>query len=97
MLLYHYYDKIIGPFKNLSDLTIEQANRVLQEISITKPNVQCAKWFDLRTISFTYGDSHPTFSDRINDEKEYRKSSKCEDANGKSEIVFTIDRVKKDN
>ena len=29
--------------------------------------------FDLRTISFTYGDSHPTFSDRINDGKEYRK------------------------
>lgn len=73
MLLYHYYDKIIGPFKNLSDLPIEQANRVLQEIAITKPNVQCAKRFDLRTISFTYGDSHPTFSDRINDEKEYRK------------------------
>ena len=29
--------------------------------------------FDLRTISFTYGDSHPTFSDRVNDRKEYRK------------------------
>ena len=29
--------------------------------------------FDLRTISFTYGDSHPTFSDRVNDGKEYRK------------------------
>ena len=43
MLLYHYYDKNIGPFKNLSDLTIEEANRVLQEIAITKPNVQCAK------------------------------------------------------
>lgn len=24
-------------------------------------------------ISFTYGDSHPTFSDRVNDGKEYRK------------------------
>lgn len=57
----------------MSDLPIEQANRVLQEIAITKSNVQCAKRFDLRTISFTYGDSHPTFSDRINDEKEYRK------------------------
>lgn len=131
MYLYHYYDKTIGPFKNLSDLSTEEANRVLQEIAITKPNVQCAKrqddymqarlyyenilrnefqkkggliyrhvphymvvehspwlstWyenstfikipiekFDLRTISFTYGDSHPTFSDRINDGKEYRK------------------------
>lgn len=29
--------------------------------------------FDLTTLSFTYGDSHPTFSPRINDGKEYRK------------------------
>lgn len=29
--------------------------------------------FDLRTISFTYGDSHLTFSDRVTDGKEYRK------------------------
>lgn len=131
MFLYHYYDKTIGPFKNLSDLDREEADRVLQQIAITKPNVQCAKrsadymqarayyenilrtefqkkggyiqrqvphymvvehspwlstWyensayikipieeFDLRTVSFTYGDSHPTFSDRVNDGKEYRK------------------------
>ena len=131
MLLYHYYDKTIGPFKNLSDLDREEADKVLQQIAITKPNVQCAKrsadymqarayyenilrtefqkkggyiqrqvphymvvehspwlstWyensayikipieeFDLRTVSFTYGDSHPTFSDRVNDGKEYRK------------------------
>ena len=131
MYLYHYYDKAIGPFKNLSDLSIKDANRVLQEIASTKPGVQCAKrnsnymqariyyenilrtefqkkgglifrqsphymvvehspwlstWyenssfikipiekFDLRTISFTYGDSHPTFSDRVTDGKEYRK------------------------
>ena len=131
MFLYHYYDENIGPFKNLSDLSSDEANRVLQEITITKPNVQCAKrnsdymqaryyyenilrdefkkkgglihrqvphymvvehspwlstWyenssyikipiekFDKRTISFTYGDSHPTFSDRVNDGKEYRK------------------------
>lgn len=131
MFLYHYYDKNIGPFKNLSDLSIKDANRVLQEIAIAKPNIQCAKrnseymqarlyyenilrnefkrkgglisryaphymvlehspwlstWyenssfikipieeFDLRTVSFTYGDSHPTFSDKVNDGKEYRK------------------------
>ncbi len=24
-------------------------------------------------VSFTYGDSHPTFSDRVTDGKEYRK------------------------
>lgn len=29
--------------------------------------------FDLSTVSFTYGDSHPTFSPRVNDGKEYRK------------------------
>ena len=29
--------------------------------------------FDLRTISFTYGDSMPTFSDSITDGREYRK------------------------
>ena len=43
MFLYHYYDKTIGPFKNLSDLSVDEANSVLQEIAITKPNVQCAK------------------------------------------------------
>lgn len=30
--------------------------------------------FDLSTLSFTYGDSMPTFSDRVNDGKEYRKT-----------------------
>lgn len=131
MFLYHYFDKSIGPFKNLSDLSMEEANKVLHEIASTKPNVQCAKrspdymqarthyenilrreflkkggviqravphymvvehspwlssWyensaflkipieeFNLQTVSFTYGDSHPTFSDRVNDGKEYRK------------------------
>ena len=29
--------------------------------------------FDLKTVSFTYGDSMPTFSDKVNDGKEYRK------------------------
>ncbi|MCI8643496.1 MAG: hypothetical protein HFG79_08490 [Lachnospiraceae bacterium] len=29
--------------------------------------------FDKSTLSFTYGDSHPTFSKRVNDGKEYRK------------------------
>lgn len=131
MFLYHYFDRTIGPFRNLSDLSMEDANKILQEIASTKPNVQCAKrssgymqarayyesilrsefrkkggliqrqvphymvvehspwlssWyensafiripieaFDLRTVSFTYGDSHPTFSEKVNDGKEYRK------------------------
>lgn len=145
MFLYHYYDKTIGPFKNLSDLDREEADKVLQQIAITKPNAQCAKrsadymqarayyenilrtefqkkggyiqrqvphymvvehspwlstWyensayikipieeFDLRTVSFTYGDSHPTFSDRVNDGKEYRKKLYTYD-----EILEVIDK-----
>lgn len=131
MDLYHYYDSQVGPFRNLSDLSEEKANEVLEKIRNDKPNSQCAlrqatymqarvyyenilrtefkkkggiikrqvphymvvehspwlsTWFehssfikipidafDKRTISFTYGDSHPTFSDRVNDGKEYRK------------------------
>lgn len=131
MYLYHYYDREIGPFKNLSDIPIEEANEILHNIANIKPHTQCAKrqstymqdrlyyenilrcefrkkggiikrkvphymvvkhspwlstWFDncayikipidefdIRTISFTYGDSHPTFSERVNDGKEYRK------------------------
>ena len=131
MLLYHYFDKKTGPFRNLSDLSEEEANKVLLTIKSEKPESMCAKrqdsyvadrrrfeeilrtefqkkggkierevphylvvgecpwlqsWFedcdhividtadlDLSTVSFTYGDSHPTFSDRVNDGKEYRK------------------------
>ncbi|MDR2649617.1 MAG: hypothetical protein LBB94_07870 [Clostridiales bacterium] len=133
MFLYHYYDKKIGPFVNLSELPIEEANAVLRRIKIEKPNVQSAQrnseymfrrrmyediikkeflkkggvvkrnsphymvvehspwlstWFensdfikisledfDLSTVSFTYGDSHPTFSPwpRDDDWKEYRR------------------------
>ena len=36
MLLYHYYDKKIGPFMNLSDLSIEEANRILLTIKSEK-------------------------------------------------------------
>ena len=131
MNLYHYYNKNAKPFLNLSDLKIEDANALLNEIRQTSPDSYCAKrppeyvkkrlyyenilreefkkkggkiernvphymtvehspwlssWyeecayikipieeFDLNTLSFTYGDSHPTFSDRVNDGKEYRK------------------------
>lgn len=145
MNLYHYYDRTIGPFKNLSDIPVEEAEHVLNEIARTKPNVQCAKrqqdymqariyyenilrtefekkggvirrnaphymvvehspwlstWyensayikipieeFDKKTISFTYGDSHPTFSDRVNDGKEYRRKLYTYD-----EILEIIDK-----
>lgn len=43
--------------------------------------------FDVRTLSFTYGDSHPTFSDRVNDAKEYRKKLYTYD-----EILEIIDK-----
>lgn len=145
MFLYHYYDRDIGPFKNLSDLSSENAQNVLLNISKTKPGALCNKrstdymekrfyyenilreefikkggiikrnaphymvvehspwlstWyenssfikipieeFDLRTVSFTYGDSHPTFSDRVNDGKEYRKKLYTYD-----EILQIIDK-----
>lgn len=133
MHLYHYYDRNIGAFANLSELPREEANTIIQEIKTKKPNVQCATrddeymfrrhmyedilrkeflkkggtvnrvfphymvvehsawlatWFensdfikipidefDLSTVSFTYGDSHPTFSPwpRDDDWKEYRR------------------------
>ena len=43
MLLYHYFDKKTGPFKNLSDLSEEEANRVLLAIKSDKPETMCAK------------------------------------------------------
>lgn len=131
MYLYHYYDKSVGPFRNLSDVSVEEANAILENIRVNKPDTQGAKrnpdymearlyyewilrteflkkggnirrkvphymviehcpwlssWFentafikipieefDITTVSFTYGDSHPTFSTRVNDGKEYRK------------------------
>lgn len=43
--------------------------------------------FDLRTVSFTYGDSMPTFSPLVNDGKEYRKKVYTYE-----EILTLIDR-----
>ena len=133
MYLYHYYDKTIGSFVNLSELPREAADEVISRLRVEKPNSQLAKrdvdymfrrrmyediikkefmkkggiikrntphymtvehspwlatWFencavikipieefDLSTVSFTYGDSHPTFSPypRDDDWKEYRR------------------------
>lgn len=128
--LYHYFDKTIGAFKNLSDISLDEAKSVLNDLKVRKPNSQVASrhdkyveyrrnceniirseflkkggiitrtsphymviehspwlstWFencdfiripieefDLRTVSFTYGDSMPTFSPSITDGKEYR-------------------------
>ena len=128
--LYHYFDKTIGAFKNLSDIPLDEAKSVLKSLKENKPASQAASrhdnyveyrrnceniirseflkkggiitrnsphymvvehspwlstWFencdfiripieefDLRTVSFTYGDSMPTFSPSITDGKEYR-------------------------
>ena len=43
--------------------------------------------FDSKTLSFTYGDSHPTFSPRVKDGKEYRKKLYMYD-----EILEIIDK-----
>ena len=43
MLLYHYFDKKTGPFRNLSDLSEEEANKMLLTIKSEKPETMCAK------------------------------------------------------
>ncbi len=43
MLLYHYFDKKTGPFRNLSDLSEEEAYKVLLSIKAEKPETMCAK------------------------------------------------------
>lgn len=145
MYLYHYFDKRTGPFKSLTSISKEEAQKVMEQIKQERPNSQCASrhdkyvqyrhnceailrrefaakggimeietphymvvehspwlstWFeqcdflkipveefDLRTVSFTYGDSMPTFSDSVNDGKEYRKKLYTYD-----EILQVIDK-----
>ena len=41
MYLYHYYDKTIGPFKNLSDCSQEEANKIMEKIKAEKPGAFC--------------------------------------------------------
>ena len=36
-VLYHYFDKKTGPFMNLSELSMEQANIILNKIKEEKP------------------------------------------------------------
>lgn len=145
MYLYHYFDKRTGPFKSLTSVPKEEAQKIIDRIKQERPNSQCASrhdkyvqyrhnceailrrefaakggimeietphymvvehspwlstWyeqvdflkipieeFDLRTVSFTYGDSMPTFSDSVNDGKEYRKKLYTYD-----EILKVIDK-----
>lgn len=129
IFFYHYYDKTVGPFASLSDIPVDEAKAVLNEIKKSKPNAQSAlrspeyvqrrhrcerivkeaflkkggliqrefphymviehspwlaTWFengafvkipmaefDLRTVSFTYGDSMPAFSPQEISDREY--------------------------
>lgn len=145
MFLYHYFDKAIGPFQSLSDLSLDEAQSVLKTIKREKPNSKAAQrddsylekrrncekiicsefkkkgglilqstpyymvvehspwlssWyensdfikipieeFNLNTLSFTYGDSMPTFSPIVNDGKEY-----CHKVYTYSEIISIIDK-----
>jgi hypothetical protein len=130
--LYHYYERERGPFKNLSDLPIKDAQVILdnlkkdnttlaaqrydgylerrRELENSVRNIFISKggkpiriaphymtlgecnwiktWyndgthikipiteFDLETVSFTYGDMFPNFSDRVNDNNEYRRNA----------------------
>ena len=53
MMLYHYFDSKIGPFRNLSDLTDEEADRVILQFRQQKKDsvrllrqdiMQCLEW-----------------------------------------------------
>lgn len=46
MHLFHYFDKKIGAFLNLSDLPADEARNVLNTIKLTKPNSQSASRHD---------------------------------------------------
>lgn len=43
MFLYHYYDREVGLFCNLSDLSVDTATELLDTIRREKPNTMCAK------------------------------------------------------
>ena len=43
MYFYHYYDKRTGPFRSLSDLSLEDAKAVLEVIKREKPKSQSAR------------------------------------------------------
>ncbi len=43
MLLYHYYEQAIGPFKSISDLSDSEAENILQQIRLEKPDIFLSK------------------------------------------------------
>jgi len=128
--LYHYYEKEIGPFVSLSNMTLENAQIIQDSLKVKNKTFaaqryegylarrqyleqlvrtmfiekggspirqtphymvigECpwlATWyeesayvripikeFDMNTVSFTYGDTFPTFSPNVTDDLEYRR------------------------
>ena len=43
MNLYHYFDKDLGPFKNLSELSEKEAEAVMRKLSREKQDAFCNK------------------------------------------------------
>ena len=41
MYLYHYYDRDLGPFKNISELPDEEAGKIMQRLKAEKSNAFC--------------------------------------------------------
>lgn len=50
--LYHYYDESTGPFMNLSDLEMGEAERVLQDVRASKKGFASARSADYLQIRF---------------------------------------------
>ncbi|MGG1556075.1 hypothetical protein [Paenibacillus ferrarius] len=48
--LYHYFDDSLGPFRNLSDLEPEEAERVLDEIRVQQKGFASKRSLDYLTI-----------------------------------------------
>ena len=43
MFLYHYFERTIGAFNNLSDLSVNEAEEVLKKIRNDRPSSQAAQ------------------------------------------------------
>lgn len=41
MYLYHYYDRDLAPFKNISELPDEEAEKIMQRLKAEKSNAFC--------------------------------------------------------
>jgi hypothetical protein len=63
---------------------MSMAGNVVQRQSLCKKHIS---EFDIHTVSFTYGDMFPTFSDRVTDDAEYRSQVYTYD-----EIIRLIDK-----